>query len=55
MTQLLDRPFVRRAAVPPVRHDYSREHSPVAGLLVALPCGVALWAALALLAYVLVR
>ena len=55
MTQLLDRPFVRRPVVPPVRHDYSRDRAPVLGLLVALPCGVALWALLALLAYLLVR
>ena len=55
MMQLLDRPFVRRVAVPPVRHDYVRERTPVLGLLVALPCGAALWALLALLAYVLVR
>lgn len=55
MTQLLDRPFARRAAVPPVRHDYVRERTPVLGLVVALPCGAALWALLALLAYLLIR
>lgn len=55
MTQLLDRPYVRGPVVPPVRHDYSRERVPMLGLVIAVPCGVALWAMLALLAYVLVR